>query len=113
MSPVTRTVTLAILLSGLGVAADAALKMASLRRSPCTSLWFVWGCALLLVFAVVWIHVVQQMKLATAGLIYGVTSTLLLVVVGALCFRERLSASEITGVAMAMGAMMLLRRVLG
>jgi multidrug transporter EmrE-like cation transporter len=87
--------------------------MASLRRSPCTSFWFACGCALLLALAVVWVQVVQQMKLATAGLIYGVSSTLLLVVVGALCFRERLSASEITGVAMAMGAMVLLRRVVG
>lgn len=112
MSPVTKAVTLAILLSGTGVAAATVLKMASLRRSPFMSPWFVLGCALALGFAVVWIHVVQQMKLATAGLIYGVVSTLVLVAIGAYCFGERLSASEITGVGMALGAMLLLARAL-
>jgi multidrug transporter EmrE-like cation transporter len=111
MSPVTRAVTLAILLSGVGVAAASALKVASLKRSPFTSVWFVIGCGLALAFAVVWIHVVQHMKLATAGLIYGVVSTFMLVLIGSFCFGERLSASEITGVGMAMVAMLLLGRV--
>lgn len=101
---------LAILLSVIGVAAETTLKMASLRRGPCTTVWFVSGCALLLAFAVVWIHVVRQMKLATAGLIYGVVSTLLFVVIGTFCFGERLSASEMTGVGMAMIAIALLGR---
>ena len=62
MSPVTRAVTLAILLSGIGVAAETALKMASLRRNPFTGAWFVIGCGLALAFAVVWIHVVQHLS---------------------------------------------------
>jgi multidrug transporter EmrE-like cation transporter len=113
MPPALRGVALAVLLSVVGVAADSVLKAASLKRSPFTSLWFVLGCVLSLAFAVIWVHLVHQMKMATAGLLYGVMSTLALVVIGVFAFGERLSVSEVTGVAMAIGAMALLGRVTG
>lgn len=111
MSPVTRAVTLVILLSGIGVTAEAALKMASLKRSPFTGAWFVIGCGLALAFAVVWIHLVQHMKLATAGLIFGVVNTVMLVLIGTFCFGERLTPGEMTGAGLAIVAMLLLGRV--
>jgi len=42
-----------------------------------------------------------------------VASALLLVLIGVVFFDERLSASEITGVAMALGAVALLGRLTG
>jgi len=53
------------------------------------------------------------MKIATAGIVYAVSSALLLVLVGVVCFGERLTASEVTGVAMALGAVVLLGRLTG
>jgi len=113
MTPALRGAALATLLSVVGVAAYTALKLASLKRSPFTSRWFVLGCALSLAFAVIWVYLVPHMKIATAGLIFGVVSTLMLVAVGIAVFGERLSSSEITGAAMAIAAMVLLGQVTG
>ena len=101
----------AILLSVVGVAADAVLKLASAHRTPFFNAWFALGCALSGVFVILWIHLMQNMRIATAGLIYAVASALLLVAIGVTFFGERLTASELTGVVMAMGAIVLLGRV--
>ena len=106
-----RGLLLALVLSLVGVAADTVLKMASLQRNPFTSLPFVGGCVLSILFAVIWVHLMQTLKMATAGLIYAVASTLLLVLISVTYFSERLSVSEVTGVGMAMGALLLLQRV--
>lgn len=47
------------------------------------------------------------MKLATAGVIYGVTSAVLLCLIGVLFFGEKLSALECAGVATATLAIIL------
>ena len=71
------------------------------------------GCVLTAAFAVGWVFLMQSMKIATAGIVYAVSSALLLVLVGVVCFGERLTASEVTGVAMALGAVVLLGRLTG
>ncbi|HTJ19011.1 MAG TPA: SMR family transporter [Steroidobacteraceae bacterium] len=108
-----RSLALAIALSGVGVAADAVLKLASSRTHPFLTEWFVLGCVLTAAFAVGWVFLMQSMKIATAGIVYAVSSALLLVLVGVVCFGERLTASEVTGVAMALGAVVLLGRLTG
>jgi multidrug transporter EmrE-like cation transporter len=110
VTPELRGVVLALLLSVIGVAADAVLKMASLTSKPFASRWFWLGCVLSCCFAVVFTLLLQTMRLSTAGLVYAVTSVLMLIMVGALFFDERLTPSEMTGVAMAMGALVLLGR---
>lgn len=113
MAPEFRGIALAVLLSVVGVAADAVLKLASAKQHPFLNGWFVLGCALTGTFAVGWVFLMQAMKIATAGIVYAVASALLLVVVGVAFFDERLSSSEITGVAMALGAVVLLGRLTG
>jgi drug/metabolite transporter (DMT)-like permease len=103
---------LAIGLSVLGVTADTLLKAASQHSHPFLNAWFVLGCLSTLAFAVGWVFLMQVMKLGTAGVIYAVTSSLLLVAVGYLVYGERLNSAEITGVAMAVGAFFLLGRLL-
>src|SRR5262245_17444460 len=101
----------AILLSVVGVAADAVLKLASAQRNPFFNAWFALGCVLSALFVILWIQLMQSMRIATAGLIYAVASALLLVLIGVTFFGERLTASEVTGIVMAMGAIVLLGRV--
>src|SRR5262245_34925441 len=113
MSPQFRGMALALILSGVGVAADAVLKLASAHERPLRTGWFVLGCALSLTFAVGWVFLMQYMKIATAGIVYAVASALLLVFVGVVFFEERLSPSEMTGIAMALGAVILLGRLTG
>jgi drug/metabolite transporter (DMT)-like permease len=105
-------VALAILLSLLGATADALLKAASQQAQPFLSLWFVLGSVATIGFAVGWVLLMQLMKLGTAGVLYAVTSSLLLVVIGYLVFGERLNTAEVTGVAMAVGSFVLLGRLL-
>jgi len=50
-----RSLALAIALSGVGVAADAVLKLASSRTHPFLTEWFVLGCVLTAAFAVGWV----------------------------------------------------------
>ncbi len=113
VAPEVRGMALALVLSGIGVAADAVLKIASSRPQPLLTLWFVLGCALTAAFAVGWVFLMQTMKIATAGIVYAVASALMLVLIGVVFFEERLSASEVTGVAMALGAVVLLGRLTG
>lgn len=104
---------LALALSGVGVAADAVLKIASSREHPLLTGWFALGVLLTAGFAVGWVFLMQTMKIATAGIVYAVASALLLVLIGVAFFGEQLSASELTGVAMALGAVVLLSRLTG
>lgn len=105
-------VALAILLSFLGVTADALLKVASQQAHPFLNLWFALGALATIAFAIGWVFLMQLMKLGTAGVLYAVTSSLLLVIIGYLVFGERLSTTEVTGVAMAVGSFVLLGRLI-
>jgi multidrug transporter EmrE-like cation transporter len=111
MSPFWKSTALVLLLSCIGVAADTLLKLASTAPRPFLNLWFLLGLISTGAFAVVWVLLMQTMKLATAGVIYAVVSSLLLVCVGIFMFDEKLSGSESTGVVMAIVAVVLLARL--
>jgi drug/metabolite transporter (DMT)-like permease len=97
-------------ISCLGVAADAVLKLASSEQSLLRSKWLLCGLSLSCVFAIGWVFLMREMKLATAGIAYGVISALLLCVIGVLCFGEKLSRSELAGIAAGAVAIVLLGR---
>jgi drug/metabolite transporter (DMT)-like permease len=111
MNMLWKSVLLAAALSLVGAAADSVLKIASEQARPFWNRWFLLGLLISGAFAVLWVLLVQSMKFATAGLICAMTSMLLLVGIGVLCFGERLNESELTGVAMAVLAVVLLGRV--
>jgi multidrug transporter EmrE-like cation transporter len=86
------------------------LKAASQQQNVLASRWFVAGMALTVAFALGWLVLMRYMKLATAGAIYAVASALFLAIIGVVFFEERLTSAEITGIAMAIGAVALLSR---
>jgi multidrug transporter EmrE-like cation transporter len=102
---------LALLAAFIGASADAVLKLAAAERLPFWNRWFFCGCVLSGAFVIVWVLLMQTMKIATAGIFYAVVSALLLVAIGALFFGERLNAGEMTGVVMATLAILLLGRL--
>jgi drug/metabolite transporter (DMT)-like permease len=106
-----RGLLLAFIATIVGVSADALLKVASAERTPFWNRWFLAGCVLTGGFVVVWVLLMQTMKIATAGVFYAATSALLLVVIGTMFFGERLTPGETTGVVMAACAVVLLGRV--
>ena len=69
-------IVLILALTCIGVLADAALKLASHERDAIQSKWLFIGLGLSCAFAVGWMFIMRLMKIATAGVIYGVGSAL-------------------------------------
>lgn len=96
--------------SAFGVLGDYMLKLASSTKEPLRSRWFYLGFMIYASTALGWVYVMRHLKLATISVIYSVSMVLLLTAVGALVFKEPLSACEIAGIAMAVGSLTLLMR---
>jgi drug/metabolite transporter (DMT)-like permease len=113
MTPSQQAVVVASLVSLIGVGADGLLKAASQHPHGVLNRWLAGGLLLTFAFALGWLVLMRHMKLATAGALYAVTSTLLLAIVGVVFFQERLSANEVAGIAFAVGAVSMLARFSG
>ena len=96
--------------SVVGVLGDYLLKLASAEENPLRSGWFYLGFAVYASTAFGWVFVMRHLKLATIGAVYSVSMILLLTAIGAVSFREALSGPEVAGLAMAIGALVLLMR---
>jgi small multidrug resistance pump len=96
-------------LSLLGVAGDALIKLAG-QGPKVDSRWFLLGFCLYGSTAVGWLFAMRYVKLATLGVFYSISTVLFLTIVGALYFREPLSAIELFGVALGVSTLVLLSR---
>jgi small multidrug resistance pump len=96
--------------SVVGVLGDYLLKIASAQKNPLRSGWFYLGFAVYASTAFGWVYVMRHLKLATIGVVYSVSMILLLTTIGAFGFKESLNASEVAGLIMAVGSLVLLMR---
>src|SRR5690242_10448384 len=103
-------VLVTIAFSLIGVLGDYFLKLASQRDHPLRAGWFYLGFAVYASTAFGWVYVMRHLKLATIGAVYSVAMILLLTAVGAVGFRQTLNGYEVLGLAMAVGALVLLMR---
>jgi multidrug transporter EmrE-like cation transporter len=110
MTETTRAILVTLLFSGIGVLGDYFLKLASEQESSLRSGWFFLGFAVYSSTAFGWLFVMKHLKLSTIGVVYSVTMIVLLTTVGTVFFNERLALPEILGVAMGVGALLLLAR---
>lgn len=101
-------VTLAF--SVVGVVGDYFLKLASAAANPLRSRWFYVGFCVYASTAFGWVFVMRHLKLGTIGVLYSVSMVLLLALVGARWFGERLSYAELAGIVLAVAALILLGR---
>lgn len=97
-------------LSLLAVLADFFLKRASAAELPFRTPWFAIGLVIYASTAYGTVFVFRHLKMATSGVIYAVVLVLLLIVVGVVVFRETLAPTELLGIAMAFGSLLLLAR---
>ncbi|BAZ85486.1 transporter [Dolichospermum compactum] len=97
-----------IALSSLGVIGDYFLKVASNNEISLKKSWFFIGVIILASTAFGWVYVMKHMKLATLGVVYSVSTVLLLASVGVIFFQESLNAYEIGGIVLAIAALILL-----
>ena len=94
----------------VGVIGDYFLKLASEQPQPMRTPWFFVGFAVYASTAFGWVIVMQYLKLGTISVVYSSSMIVLLTGIGIVFFGESLTAYEVVGVVMAIGAMVLLMR---
>lgn len=110
MSVKQTALLVAALLAAIGVLADYFLKLSSDHAQSMQSKWFWVGLTVYAGMAGGWVYVMRHLSFTEIGIVYSVTTILLLTVVGALVLRETLHAYEVVGVLMAVGSLVLLAR---
>lgn len=97
-------------LAGLGVLADYFLKLASTREVSARSAWFWLGVGVYAAMAGGWVYVMRHLSFAEIGIVYSMTTVLLLTLVGVVVLKESLHGYEVLGASMALGSLLLLAR---
>jgi small multidrug resistance pump len=97
-------------LSLLAVIGDYFLKRASAAETPFRTRMFLIGFVIYASTAFGTVFVFRHLKLATSGVVYSVCLVLMLTLLGIVGFRETLKPGEMLGIAMAIGALVLLTR---
>jgi len=110
MTPRQQALLVAILLAGVGVFADYLLKLASDQQESVQSKWFWSGLLVYAAMAGGWVYVMRHLSFAQIGVVYSVSTVLLLTLVGVVVLREPLRGHEVLGAAMAVGSLLLLAR---
>jgi drug/metabolite transporter (DMT)-like permease len=110
VDPKTLAVVVTIAFSLVGVVGDYFLKLASQEENSMRSPWFYIGFTLYAATAFGWVFVMKHLKLGTISVLYSVSMVVLLTTVGVVVFRESLNFAELVGLAMAIGALILLVR---
>jgi small multidrug resistance pump len=94
----------------LGVVGDYFLKVSSLSEKPFRTAAFYIGFAVYGSTAFGWLFAMRNLKLATISTVYSVSIILLLTTLGVVVFQERLSATEVVGIVLALASLVLLVR---
>jgi drug/metabolite transporter (DMT)-like permease len=110
MGKQTIAILVTLAFSLVGVLGDYFLKLASGREPSLRSGWFYLGFALYASTAFGWVFVMKHLKLATISVLYSVSMILLLTAIGVFVFREKLTYSEMAGIALALASLVLLMR---
>jgi len=110
MDKTTLGVLVTIGFSIVGVAGDYFLKRASAAEYSLRTIWFYVGFVLYASTAFGWVFVMKYLKLATISVVYSVSTIVLLTAIGMVGFKETLNVYEVAGIAMAIGALVLLMR---
>src|SRR5262245_56978647 len=110
MDKTTLAIVVTFGFSIVGVLGDTFLKEASEAPNPMKTVAFYIGFILYASTAFGWVFVMKYLKLSTISVLYSISVILLLTAIGILRYRESLSYSEIAGLVMAIGALVLLVR---
>jgi drug/metabolite transporter (DMT)-like permease len=97
-------------LAGVGVLADYFLKLGSEREEFGRSPWFWLGLVVYAGMAAGWVSVMRHLSFAEIGIVYSVTTVLLLTLVGVTVLKETLHGYEMLGAGLAITSIVLLAR---
>jgi len=99
-----------ILLSGIGVLGDFFIKLSGQGSKFMDVKIFLIGLLVYALTAFGWFYVMKHIKLSSLGVIYALSTVLLLVAVGVFYFHEKLNVIEIIGIFTAVLSLILLSR---
>jgi multidrug transporter EmrE-like cation transporter len=99
-----------VALSTMAVIGDYFLKIAGRSDTPFKTWWFMVGLAAYAASAFGAVYVLKHLKLATVGVVYCLTLTLLLTAMGVFVFRETLHFYEVMAIVMALLSLCMLAR---
>jgi small multidrug resistance pump len=99
-----------VAVAGVAVIGDWFLKLASQNPTPYMNRWFLCGCVIYSLCAFGWVFVMQHLKLATIGVVYSISTILMLTALGVFAFGETLTKSEWAGIGCAVLSIVLLAR---
>ena len=99
-----------VALAAVTVLADYFLKVSSSDSHPFKTKTFLIGITLYGLSAFGWVYMFKQTKMSTIGVIYSLTTVLMLAAVGILIFNESLNKLEVTGIIFAITSIVLLSR---
>ncbi len=106
MSPIF----IVIFLSIVGVLGDFFIKLSGNGQKYIDLKFFALGAFIYALTAFGWFYVMKHLKLDVLGVIYSISTLLVLVFVGAIYFKESFDAYEIAGIVLAVASVLLLRR---
>jgi small multidrug resistance pump len=106
-------VLIVVLLSIAGVVGDFFIKLSGNTKKFIEPKTFLIGFIIYSSTAFGWLYVMKHVKLATLGVIYSLTTVMLLVLVGVFYFNDPLNWSEIVGILAAVASLLLLSRFAG
>jgi len=99
-----------ILLSLITVLGDAFIKHASLQDAFSGWRWLVLGAIVQSLTVLGWFFLMRDAKLSTLGVLYSVSVVIFLTLVSVFYFKEKITAMEIVGIALAIISLGLLSR---
>lgn len=98
------------LLAVAGVIGDYFIKLAGHGPRSMDLKWFIVGLVIYASTAFGWFWVMKHIKLSSLGVIYSLTTVLLLVGIGVIVFHEKMNVYEIIGTIGAICSVLLLSR---
>ena len=104
-------ILLIVILSLAGVLADVLLKVSGSGSDIVDWRWLIVASGVYMLTVPGWFLVIKYVSLSSVGALYSVTTILLLVGSDIVFFRKSLGPQEIAGIAFALVAVALLRRV--
>jgi multidrug transporter EmrE-like cation transporter len=97
-----------ILATGLTVAGDYFIKLASDHDDGMTSTMFLVGAVCYGLPALAWFFLMQQHSLATIGVLYSSATLVLLALLGIVVFKEAASWRDAVGIGLALAAVLVM-----
>jgi len=110
MDKILLSLLIVVALSLVGVVGDFFIKLSGNGVKFMDFKWFIIGLVIYAITAFGWFYVMRNVKLATLGVFYAISTILFLTIVGIFYFKEQPNTYEIIGIITAVISLVLLGR---